>query len=137
MLTSKQYLKVKSFIVNANNCLNEIFPPFNPLHKELLSGFRLVDNFPDHFSFHTIDYRDKESKEVYLHKLDKITEDTLSNPKIVIVVSDISIKNNIATFISYIWLSSNMTIKTIHYTVNIISIEAEIFAIRYSINQAV
>lgn len=102
MLTSKQYLKVKSFIVNANNCLNEIFPPFNPLHKELLSGFRLVDNFPDHFSFHTIDYRDKESKEVYLHKLDKITEDTLSNPKIVIVVSDISIKNNIATFISYI-----------------------------------
>jgi len=97
-LTSKQHLKVKSFIVNANNCLNEIFPPFNPFHKELSSGFRLVD----HFSFYTVDYKDKESKEAYLHKLDKITEDALSNPNIVIVVSDVSIKNNIATFISHI-----------------------------------
>jgi len=50
-LTFKQCFKVKSFIVNVNNYLNEIFLSFNPLHKELLSRFRLVDNFSDCFFF--------------------------------------------------------------------------------------
>ena len=46
-LISKQQLKVKSCIVNINNYLNGVFPPFNSFHKELSSSFQLVDNFPD------------------------------------------------------------------------------------------
>jgi len=38
-LTSKQQLKVKSSIVDANNHLNRILPSFDSLHKELSSGF--------------------------------------------------------------------------------------------------
>jgi len=38
-LIDKQCSKVKSSIANTNNCLNEVFPTFDKLHKELSSGF--------------------------------------------------------------------------------------------------
>jgi len=39
--------------------------------------------------------------------------------------------------ISHVYLHSNSVKKTIYHTVNIISTEAELFAIRYRINQAI
>ena len=65
-LTSKQRLKVKSFIVDANNHLNGILSLFNSLHKELMSGFCLVDTFPNHFSFNTVDCKIKDFKSTHL-----------------------------------------------------------------------
>ena len=46
----KQRLKIKSSIVDVNNCLNGILPAFNSLHKALSSGFYLVDIFQNCFS---------------------------------------------------------------------------------------
>ena len=48
-ITLKQRLKIKSSIVDANNHLNSILPSFNCLHKELSSGFCLVDTFQNNF----------------------------------------------------------------------------------------
>jgi len=59
------------------------------------------------------------------------------NPHSVVIVSNASIKNYVVTFISYIYLYNSPVIKTIHYVVNILSTEAKLFVIRYSINQAV
>ena len=59
------------------------------------------------------------------------------NPHSIIIVSDISIKNNVVTSIAYIHSYNLPVIKMIHYATNIISTEAELFAIRYGINQAV
>jgi len=50
-ITTKQWLKIKSSIVNTNNWLNEKFPSFNSLNKEISPGFCLVDIFSDCFSF--------------------------------------------------------------------------------------
>ena len=44
-LISKQCLKIKSSIVDTNNCLNEIFPAFDSLNQELSLGFCLIDTF--------------------------------------------------------------------------------------------
>ena len=49
---------------------------------------------------------------------------------------DASIKNNIATSISHIHIYNKPITKTLHYTLNIISTEVELFVIRYGINQA-
>ena len=46
-----------------------------------------------------------------------------------------SIKNNIATLVSYIWREHEIIVRTVHYTMNVLSIEAELFAIRYDISQ--
>ena len=53
-----------------------------------------------------------------------------------IVVMDASIKNDITTSISYMHLTNHPVTKMLHYVAFITSTEAELFAIRYSINQA-
>ena len=70
-------------------------------------------------------------------KLNKIFNDSILNPNTVIVIFDASIKNNITTSISHIYNGQNIIAKTIHYAMNITSTEAELFAIRCGINQAI
>ena len=60
----------------------------------------------------------------------------MTDPKSVVVVSDASIKNNVAMSIAHIHLHSNPITKTIHHAVNVTSTEVELFSIRCGINQA-
>ena len=55
---------------------------------------------------------------------------------IAIVAIDTNIKNNIATSISHIHISNQSLIKTLHHAAFVTSLEAKLFAIRYSISQA-
>jgi len=48
-----------------------------------------------------------------------------------------SIKKNIATLVLHIYSSGNILAKTIYHTVNVTSMNVELFAIRCGINQAV
>ena len=57
-----------------------------------------------------------------------------TNPNSAIIISDVSIKNNIVTLIAHIHTYNSSIIKIIHYITNIISTEAELFAIRCRIN---
>jgi len=59
---TKQHSKIKNPIVNIKNCLNEVFLAFDSLNKKLSSGFCLVDNFSDHFSFHLVNQKDTDTK---------------------------------------------------------------------------
>ena len=131
---TKQQLKIKSSIVDTNNHLNRFFPSFDSLYKELSSGFKLVDNFPNHFSFNC---KDKESKEAHFYKLNKIAQNALLDFHIIIIVSDVSIKNNITTSILHVLSGHNTIAKTIYYAINITSTETELFTIRCRINQVV
>ena len=136
-LTSKQCQKLKSSVVDSNNHLNSLFSLFNNLHKELLSGFQLVDNFSDWFFFHIVNYKDKGTINTYIHNLDKIYVDSCLDPKIVIIISNVSIKNRIATSISYVHYSYNIYTKKIHHAINVTFTKVELFTIRYGINQAI
>ena len=53
-----------------------------------------------------------------------------------IVISDVGIKNQAATTIAHIYVHDNPVIKSLHHAVNVTFTEAELFAIRYGINQA-
>ena len=113
-LTSKQRLKVKSSIIDANSCINRILPLFNPLHKELISGFWLVDIFSNHFLFNITEYKINDYKATHLWKLDNIFKDSLCDTKIVIIISDASIKNNVAMSIAHVYSGENIVAKTIY-----------------------
>lgn len=52
----------------------------------------------------------------------------------IIIVSNNSISNNVAISITYIYSFSSLTKKILYYTINIITIEVELFIIRYGIN---
>ena len=56
------------------------------------------------------------------------------SPHAAIVVSDVSIKNDIATSISYIHICDQPLVKTVHHVAFVTSTEAELFAIRCGIN---
>jgi len=59
-----------------------------------------------------------------------------SDPHAALVIMDASIKNNIATSISHIHSANCPLIKTVHHASFVMSMEAELFAIRCGINQA-
>jgi len=65
-----------------------------------------------------------------------MTVKSLCNPFHTLIITDASVKNNIATFISHIHIRDEPITKTLHYAVNIMSTKAELFTIRYSVNQA-
>jgi len=65
-----------------------------------------------------------------------MTLQSSSSPHTAIVVSDASIKNNIAISILHIYICNHPLTKTVHHATFVTSTEAELFAIRCSINQA-
>ena len=72
---------------------------------------------------------------MHICKLDELIFQTLADSKTAVVVSNMSIKNQVAILIAHIHVHNNPVIKTIYHVINITSIEAELFAIRCSINQ--
>ena len=59
-----------------------------------------------------------------------------SLPSSALMITDASIKNNIATSISHIHLANRPLIKTVHHTLFVTSTKVELFTIRCGINQA-
>jgi len=135
-ITFMQHFKIKSSIINANNCLNRTFLSFDTLNSEFSPGNRLTSSFSNCLSFHIINYKDKESKNSYLCILNKIVFEASSKANSVIIILDASIKNNIATSINHIYFYFNPIKKIFYYAINITTTEAELFTIRCGISQA-
>ena len=68
--------------------------------------------------------------------LDKMVLKYSSSPSVTIIVSDASIKNNVATSIAYIHTFNKPITKIIHHAIHVTSTEVELFTIRYGINQS-
>ena len=95
-----------------NNKFNGIFPSFNPFSSEFCPRDRLIDIFPNHFSFYPTDRKRKESRKEHICKLNKLTLQTSANLKTAVIVSDMSIKNQVATTIAHIHIHYNLVITT-------------------------
>jgi len=106
---------------------------FDSLNPEFSPGNRIIDIFASCFSFHIFS---KCNLNKYIQQLNNLAIKTSDIPSIALVISNISIKNNVATSISYIHIHNKPITKTLHHAVNVTSTEAELFAIRCSINQA-
>jgi len=65
-----------------------------------------------------------------------MTLQSSSSPHTAIIVTDASIKNNIATSILHVHICDHPLTKIVHYAAFVTSTEAELFAIRCGINQA-
>ena len=116
------------------NRSNECFSSFASLDLEFSSGLRVIDNFSDHISFNVCD-KEKDDKS-HIHQLDEMVLESSSSSSIAIIVSDVSIKNNVVMSIIHIHIYNKPLTKMIHHAVLITSTEAELFAIRCGINQA-
>ena len=131
-LTSHQHLHIKSHLIDINNRFNGIFPSFTPLHPELSPSLRIIDNFSDHISFNLFN-KEKKDK-IHLQQLDNMVIKSSTSPSTAIIVTDASIKNNVAISILHMHITNNFIIKTLYHAVHVTSTEVELFAIRCSIN---
>jgi len=134
LLTSCQKTITKGHLISSNNKLYGVFPAFSPFHPEFNLGSRIVDLFPDHFSFNLAS-REKNNKKCS-QQLNEMTLQLFSSLHTAIVITDASVKKDITTSISHVHILNHPLTKIVHHTAYVMSTEAELFAIRCGINQA-
>ena len=135
-LTNRQKVLTKGHLIDSKFKSYGIFPSFSPLDPEFAPGHRIIDNFSNRFSFNLANKKEKEKNNHRAQELDEMVIRNSSDPNTALVITDASIKNDIATSISHIHSANHPLIKTVHHTSFVTSSEAELFAIRYGINQA-
>ena len=132
-LTNWQRNIVKGHIIDSKIKSYGIFPSFDPFHQEFTPGHCVSDKFSDHFSFNLVNKKGKDN--IRAQELDDLVlQNSLSSSTL--IVTDASIKNNIATSVAHVHQANSPLIKTVHHAVFITSSEAELFAMRCGINQA-
>ena len=135
-LTNQQRTLTKGHLINLYIKSHGIFPFFSPLSIEFSPGLHIIDNFSDRFSFNLVNRKEKTKDNIRAQELDKMVLQASSSPHTALVVTDASIKNDIATSISHIHLPNRPLTKTVHHALYVTSTEAELFTIRCGINQA-
>jgi len=101
-LIPKQNQKIKSPIIDINHRLNQVLPAFDNLNKKLSPGFCLVDTFSNCFSFNIVKHKDAKARIAYLNKLENVYKASKNNPDTLFIITDASVKNNIATSVIHI-----------------------------------
>ena len=61
-LTNCQASATKGHFIDSYDKSYGIFPSFSPLNREFFPGSRIIDIFPDHFSFNLVTKKEKEKK---------------------------------------------------------------------------
>jgi len=135
-LTNHQKNIAKGHLIDSCNKAYGIFPSFSPLNPEFFPGSRITDNFSDRFSFNLVNKKEKEKDKICTQELDDMVLRNSSSLHTALVITDASIKNDIATSISHIHIANRPLTKTVHHAAFITSTEVKLFAIRYGINQA-
>jgi len=135
-LTNHQRSLTKGHIIDSNIKSYGIFPSFSPLDPEFSPGHCIIDNFSNRFSFNLVNKNDKNPNKTRAQELDDMVLRYSSVPQLALMITNASIKNNIATSISHVHSANQPLIKTVHHTSFVTSTEAELFAIRCGINQA-
>ena len=135
LLTNHQRNLAKSYLIDSYNKSHGIFPSFSPLNPEFSPGLCIMDKFSNRFSFNLVNKKEKEKYKICAQELDDMVLRNFSLPQTALVITDASIKNDIATLVSHVHIANCPLIKTVHHTSYVTSTEAELFAIRCGINQ--
>ena len=136
-LTKCQQGLIKGHIVNMDNRFNEVFPSFDPINPKFQPGNRIINNFSNYVSFYLFSKHNNHTFKKCIQQLNALAIKSFNSPTNTLVVTDASVKNNVAMSIVHIYVHNKPMIKTLYHAVNITSSEAEFFTIRYGINQAV
>ena len=135
-LTNRQRSLTKGHLIDSNIKSYGSFPSFSPLNPEFSPGHCVIDNFSNCFSFNLVKKIDKNPNKTHAQELDDMVLRNSSLPHTGLVITDTSIKNDIAVSISHIHSANQLPIKTVHHAFFVTSMETKLFVIRCGINQA-
>ena len=109
---------------------------FDPINPEFHPSNRIIDNFPNCFSFHLFIKSSDCSFKLHVHQLDVLAIESSNSVTNALMIIDASVKNNVISSIVYIHIHNKPVVNTLHYTVNVTSMEVEFFVLYCGINQA-
>ena len=135
-LTNRQKSLIKGHLPDSHTKSLGIFPLFSPVDPEFSPGNRITDIFSNRFSFNLVNKKVKYCNKIRGQELDEMVLCCSLDSQMALVIMDTSIKNDIATSISHIHSYNRPLVKTVHHASFVTTTEAELFAIRCSINQA-
>jgi len=135
-LTRRQCGLIKGYLVDMENCFNKVFPSFNPINPELFPGHRIIDTHANCFSFHLFSKQVSHNIKPHIQELNKIAIELSDDLSTTLIITDASVKNNIATSIAHIHIQDKPIMKTLYHALNVMSTEAELVTIRCDINHA-
>ena len=135
-LTNCQRNLTKGHLINSYNKAHGIFPSFSPLNPEFSPGRHIMDEFSNCFSFNLVNKKEKEKYKTCAQELDDMVLSNSSLPQSALVITDASIKNDIAISVLHIHIANRPLTKTVHHASFVTSTEVELFVIRCGINQA-
>ena len=121
-LTRCQCDLIKGHLVNMDNWFNEVFSFFNLLNLEFNPGNRIINSFSDHFSFHSFSKYNNYLFKDHIQKLNNLAIELSDTPSNALVVTNASVKNNIATSIVHIHVYNKLIVKMLHYKIVMINI---------------
>ena len=99
-LTDRQKSSIKDHLVDSYNKLYRILPSFSPLDPELTPGSRVIDTFQDRFLFNLSNKAKNDTARS--QQLNDMTIVSFLSLHMALIVSDASIKYDIATLVSHI-----------------------------------
>ena len=73
---------------------------------EICPGCRLLDNFPDHVSFHPCDRSNGRTRKLQFDALDRLCHEVFSNPSTLVVATDAGVippRNMQAVSVAHFW----------------------------------
>jgi len=132
-LTNHQKSLTKGHLIDSSIKSYGIFPSFSPLDLEFSPGHQIIDNFSNCFSFNLANKKEKNLKNTRGQELDEMVLCYSSDHHTALMITDASIKNDIAISISHIHSANR---PTAHHASFVTTTEAKLFAIRCGINQA-
>jgi len=136
-LTKHQCSLIKGHIINMDNRFNEVFLSFDPINPEFQPSNRIIDNFSNCVSFYLFSKCNDCTFKKYIQQLNALAIESSNSLTNALVITDASIKNNVAVSIAQIYIYNKPMVKSLHHAVNVMSFEAEFFAIRCGIIQAI
>jgi len=137
LLTKRQHGFLKSHMVDIDNRFNEVFLVFNSINPEFHPGNRIMDLFPNCFSFHLFSRSSDHSFKSHIQQLNVLAIESSFSSSDTLVITDASVKNNVTSSIAHIHIFNKPVVKTLHCAINITSSKAEFFTIRCGINYTI
>ena len=132
LLTDAQSAWLRSPLLDTKASLLNFIEHFDSLHPEIRPGCRLLDNFPDHVSFHLCDHSNGRTRKLQFDALDRLCQEAFSDPSTLVVATDASVippRNMQAVSVAHFWRLGEQVSSSKAPTGRATALDAKLFAI--------
>ena len=130
---------MRSPLLDTEASLLNLTERFDLLYPEICPGCRLLDNFPDHISFHPCDRSNGHTHKLQFDTLDRLCHEVSSNPSTLVVATDASVippRNMQAVSVAHFWRLGEQVSSSKALAGRATALDAELFAIQLGVVKA-